>query len=361
MRPAARPLRTARSVRPDGQVKVCVMSSFVDNSGETDYQGKLQQIARQLTDWQGDIVLVSHVDPDGDALGSTLALKRALAAMGKQTSLAMVPPPYLEFLLEPDELLPRVDSLGDNTLLCVLDVADRPRVDAISLETMDTAAFTINIDHHGTNDRFGDLALVQPSKAATCQIVKDLIDQLGVTWTAAIATPCLTGLITDTGSFRFSNTDSSVLTAASDLLLTGLDYGELADRLQWRPKGYYQLLGLVLGTLTYPLDGLAAFAWLTPEMEAEVTAEKGDSDDFVGTIRYAEGTQLAIFLKAREDHTKVSVRSRAPVSAQNICVELGGGGHVAAAGAKVMADLEATTRLVLEATERELRRTGHIS
>lgn len=337
------------------------MSTFVDNSGEADYKGKLRQIAAQLTAWQGPVALVSHVDPDGDALGSTLALKRALQALGKQTSLAMEPPPFLEFLLEPGEVQPLFASLPDNCLLCVLDVADQPRVAGISLETMATAAFTINIDHHGTNDRFGDLALVQPSKAATCQITKELIDLLGVEWDHRIATPCLTGLITDTGSFRFSNTDSSVFATASDLLRYGIDYGTLADRLQWRPKGYYQLMGRVLGTLSYPLDGLVALAWLTPEMEAEVTAETGDSDDYVGMIRYAEGTQLSIFLKSREDHTKVSVRSRGEVSAQNICVELGGGGHVPAAGAKVMQDLETTRKLVLEATERELRRTGHIA
>ena len=337
------------------------MSSFVDNSGEADYDGKLRQIAAKLLEWQGPVALVSHVDPDGDALGSTLALKRALAALGKQTSLAMTPPPFLEFLLEPGEIQESFESLPDNCLLCVLDVADRPRVAGISLEVMDTAAFIINVDHHGTNDRFGGLSLVQPAKAATCQIVKELIDALGVDWTTDIATPCLTGLITDTGSFRFSSTDSAVFSTASDLLAVGIDYGTLADRLQWRPKGYYQLMGHVLGTLSYPLDGLVALAWLTPEMEAEVTAETGDSDDYVGMIRYADGTQLSIFLKSRPDHTKVSVRSRGDVSAQRICVELGGGGHVPAAGAKVMADLETTRALVLEATERELRRTGHLS
>ncbi len=337
------------------------MSSFVDNSGEADYSGKLTQIAERLRTWDGPVALVSHVDPDGDALGSTLALKRALAALGKSTQLAMTPPPYLEFLLEPGEIVPSFSALPDNTLLCVLDVADRPRVDAISQEAMAAAAFTVNIDHHGTNNRFGDLALVEPAKAATCQIVKELIDELGVSWTSAIATPCLTGLITDTGSFRFSNTDSSVFSTASDLLSHGVAYGELADRLQWRPKGYYQLLGAVLGTLTYPLGGLVALAWQTPDMEQAVTAEKGDSDDYVGMIRYAEGTQLSVFLKAREDHTKVSVRSRGNVSAQNICVQLGGGGHVAAAGAKVMADLNTTMELTLKAAEQELRRTGHLS
>lgn len=337
------------------------MSSQADNRGEADYRGKLSQIASSLTDWQGPIALVSHVDPDGDALGSTLALKRALESMGKQTILAMEPPEFLKFLLEPDELTDSLTRLPEGTLLCVLDVADQPRIDAIAEEALEQAAFTINIDHHGTNDRFGDLALVQPSKAATCQIVKELIDELPVSWDARIATPCLTGLITDTGSFRFSNTDASVFAAASDLLEHGIDYGALADRLQWRPKGYYQLMGKVLATLEYPLDGLVAFAWVTPAMESEVTADTGDSDDYVGLIRYAEGTQLSILLKEREDHTKVSVRSRGSVSAQKICLQLGGGGHVAAAGAKVLADLQKTRDLVLEAAARELRRTGHLA
>lgn len=331
--------------------------SKVDNRGEADYSGKLRAISEALVSWDGPFVLVSHVDPDGDALGSTLALKRALDSLGKQTTLVMDLPPYLRFLVREGEVVSTLEALPDNCMLCVLDVADRPRVAG---SPIDGAGFTINIDHHGTNDRFGDLALVEPGKAATSQIIKDLIDVMPVTWTPEMAEACLTGIITDTGSFRFSNTDSSVFAASSGLLQHGVDYAALADRLQWRPRGYYQLLGRVLHTLEYPLEGLLALAWLTPEMEAEVTADTGDSDDYAGMIRYAEGTLLSVFLKARPDHTKVSVRSRHPVSAQNICVELGGGGHVAAAGAKVMADLETTKRLVLEATERELRRTGSL-
>lgn len=335
------------------------MSRTIDNSGEADYAGKLREIAEALRSWTGPVALVSHVDPDGDALGSTLALKRALSDLGLDTALAMDVPPYLQFLVEDGEVVPRLDSLADNTLLCILDVADLPRVDGISQEAMDAAAFTINIDHHGTNDRFGDISLVQPSKAATCQIIKELIDELGVPWTRRIATPCLTGMITDTGSFRFSNTDASLLKAASDMLRHDVDYADLADRLQRRPRAYYQLMGLVLATLAYELDGLVAIAHQTEEMEAGLE-DAGDSDDYVGLYRYADGIKLSIFLKSRSDHTKVSVRSRDGVSAQNICLELGGGGHVAAAGAKVPKDLAETRRLVLEAAARELRRTGHL-
>jgi bifunctional oligoribonuclease and PAP phosphatase NrnA len=96
-------------------------------------------------------------------------------------------------------------------------------------------------------------------------------------------------------------------------------------------------------------------------MEAEVAAADEDSNDYVGLIRYAEGSKVAIFLKEREDATKISVRTRDGVSAQRICVALGGGGHVAAAGAKVAAPLEETRRRVLEATREELERHGLLS
>lgn len=337
------------------------MDTRIDNTGERDYPAKLREIAGVLRSWDGPVALVSHVDPDGDALGSTLALKRALTQLGRPTTLAMDVPPYLRFLVKDGEVVPQLDSLEDGTLLLILDVADLPRVDSISEAAISSAAFTVNIDHHGTNGRFGDLALVEPAKAATCQIVKELIDELGVSWTSEIATPCLTGMITDTGSFRFSNTDASLLAAASDMLSHGVDYAGLADRLQWRARSYYQLMGAVLATLDYPLGGLVAIAHQTPEMEAGLDRDAGDSDDYVGLYRYAEGIKLAIFLKAGEDHTKVSVRSRDGVSAQNVCLDLGGGGHVAAAGAKLGRNLDDTRRLVLEAAERELRRTGHLS
>jgi phosphoesterase RecJ-like protein len=334
------------------------MNQRADNEGEADYQGKLELIAERLLAWTGPFVIISHVEPDGDALGSSLALKRALEDAGKNVTLPLTPPPFLQFLADEGELSANLEELPENCMLVILDVADEPRTTGAPLEG---AAFTINIDHHGTNGRFGDLSLVQPDKAATAQMVKDLITAMEIPWTVRIATPCLTGLITDTGSFRFANTNASVLRDAADLMAVGVDYPELADRLQWRPRGYFELLGKVLSTATYPLEGKVALAWLTPAMEEAVTAETGDSDDYAGLLRYADGTLVSIFLKERPDHTKVSVRSRAGVSAQAICMELGGGGHVPAAGAKVAADLAVTTRLVLEAAERELRRSGHLS
>ena len=328
-------------------------NSFVDNTGEADYEGKLRQIAKQLEDWTGPIVLISHVDPDGDALGSTLSLKRALDAMGKATGLVMEVPSYLKFLVNEGEISEPLEQLPENCLLAVLDVEIGPRATGAPLEG---AAFTINIDHHGSNRRLGDLSCVQPSQAANTQIIKDLIDLLPIEWTAEIATPCLTGIITDTGNFRYSNTNGAVLQDAAELMEKGVDYTFLADRLQWRSQTYFQLLGKVMSTVEFPFDGLAAIAYITTEMENEVPKADDDSNDYVGLIRYAEGIKLAIFLKGREDHTKVSVRSRDGISAQAICLALGGGGHVAAAGAKLPLLLEEAKVRVLEEVKKELER-----
>src|SRR5690625_1683370 len=278
------------------------MNSTVDNTGEKDYAGKVTAIAQKLREWQGPIVVISHVDPDGDALGSTLALKRALEALGKQVTLPMDPPGYLKFITEEGELSEPLDELPDNCLLAVLDVADEPRALGAPLTG---AEYTINVDHHGTNSRFGDLSLVEPGKAATAQIVKEIIDELGVRWSAEIATPCLTGILTDTGNFRYANTNASVLAVASELMAYGIDYAYLTDRLQWRSKEYFRMLGQVMSTVDFFMSDKVVLAYVSEEMRKELGEAEDDSDDYVGLIRYAEGTKVAVFLKEREGETKV--------------------------------------------------------
>jgi len=333
---------------------IAAMHPSVDNRNERDYPAKIAAIAARLVAWEGPIVIVAHVDPDGDALGSTLTLKRALDAMGKTTVLPMDPPPYVRFLLRDGELAAPLERLPDGALVAVLDVAEAGRTAGAPL---DDAAFVVNVDHHGTNARFGDLALVNPGSAATAQIVKDIVDALPVPWTVDLATPCLTGILTDTGTFRFANTDREVLRTAGDLIAVGVNYPELTDRLQLRPPSFYRMLGAVMDTLELPFDGRASMAMVTLDMKSRFHEGEDDSDDYVGMIRYVDGVEVAALLKQKEDAVKVSVRARAPVSAQAICVELGGGGHVAAAGAKLAgSDLMAARDRVLQAIGRELAR-----
>ncbi len=331
------------------------MSTAVDNSGDPGYRSKLVHIANLARGWEGPVVIVSHVDPDGDALGSCLALKRALEHLGKRVTLPLTPPRYLEFLASPGELAEPIEELPRDCLLFVLDVADRPRVVGAPVTG---AEYVVNIDHHGTNDRFGDAFVVQPDKAATALLMKELIDELGVPWTPAIATPCLTGILTDTGNFRYSNTNRDALQTAGELIDAGVDYVDLTDRLQWRHPAYFKTLGRVMETVAFHLGGLLVTARFTTSMREAEGADNDDSDDFVGVIRYAEGVVVAAILKERGREVKVSVRTRSGVSAQAICVELGGGGHVAAAGATVAGDMDTAERRLLEATTNELRRCG---
>lgn len=330
----------------------------VDNRRERDYDGKVAAVAAAIASHRGPVVLATHVDPDGDAVGSSLALKRAVERLGKSATLPLEPPAFLAFLAEEGELSSPLASLPDGTLLILLDAAERSRVEGAPT---DGAAVVIDIDHHGTNERLGDVSLVDPGRAATAQIVKDVIDALGVPWDAHLATPCLTGVLTDTGIFRYGNTDRAVLACAGALIDAGVDYPALVDRLQWRPKAYFRALAEVMATVEFPLGGRVAVARMTEAMRARLVAEggdEGDSSDFVGQIRYAEGTHLAVFLKERDGATKISVRSRGEVSAQAVCLELGGGGHVAAAGAKVEGDADAALERVLVAARREFARQG---
>jgi phosphoesterase RecJ-like protein len=329
--------------------------SFANNHGEHNYPTKIQSIANKLKSWQGPIVIVSHVDPDGDALGSTLGLKRALDSMGKPATLIINPQRFLHFLVHPDELSKPISELPENCLLMVMDVAEAERIEGAPMQG---ASFVINIDHHGTNDRFGDIACVQPDKAATAQMTKDIINALAIPWTPDMATACLTGILTDTGNFRYTNTNPEVLKDAAELLSYGVDYATLTDRLQWRHPDYFQKLGKVMSTVEFFLDGLVVIAKLTKEMDNKDSAD--DSNDYVGLIRYAEGVKVAILLKEGDGTVKVSTRTRDGVSAQAICLSMGGGGHVAAAGAKVTGTMDEAQEKVLEASKQELLHKGFL-
>lgn len=327
------------------------------NAGQADYPEVLADIARRTLAWQGPIVVAAHVDPDGDALGSSLALVRALRQLGKDAVAVMEPPRYLRFLAGDDELVGRLETLEPNTLAFALDAGEEQRVWGVPLHQ---ASAVFNIDHHGSNTRFGTLKVVEPGKAACAILIKELLDLLGVRWNASMATPCLTGILTDTGNFRHANTNREVLEVAGELMDHGVDYAQLTDRLQWREKTYFPLLGRVLQTVRYDLNGLLVSALVTDAMRADLAGGDDDSDDFVGLLRYAEGTKVAVLLKEREGAVKASMRSRDGVSVQRVCMELGGGGHVSAAGATIQAPIEEARALVVEAVRRELVRGGHL-
>lgn len=274
-----------------------------------------RRVADALLRHDGPIVVVAHVDPDGDAVGSVLTLARALRRAGRDARAVLPPlPRFLRFLAEPDEVHGPLTTLPGGALVAVLDGELRRATGA----PLAGALRVVNVDHHGTNPGDADVAWVDASYASATMMVAEVVDALGVAWDAALATPCLAGLLTDTGHFRFANTDRRALEAAGRLLDAGVAYAELADRLQWRHPAYYRTLARVMATVRFRLDGAVVLVDLTAAARAEAAEDGDDADDFVQQVRYAEGTVLAAILKERPDGVKVSVRSRAGVSAQRI-------------------------------------------
>ncbi len=330
----------------------------MNNASDPQYLEKLRAIAARLKAHIGPIVVAAHEDPDGDALGSVLGLTRALQKLDLNAVPVGVSPKYLEFLPEAGELSSSFETLPADALLVALDSAEVTRVVGVPMNQAGIPI--INMDHHGSNPRFGEIALVSPDKAATAMMVKDLVVALGVALDARIAAPILTGVITDTGFFRNSNANGEVLRAAADLIEAGASMVGINEALSITTRNSFKLQSEVYATIRYDLGGLVISATVDDAMLERVGCTWEEVESMVGYLRNAEGTVLACLFKDYGDRVKISLRSKGGVSAQNIAVALGGGGHVPAAGATVNAGLEVAREKLFAEAERELKRLGLI-
>jgi bifunctional oligoribonuclease and PAP phosphatase NrnA len=307
------------------------------------------------------VVLLCHVVPDGDALGSMLALGRALRARGTEVVASWgigpeerfgVPGPYA-FLEDDGLLVPPQEVPAAPEVLVTLDCGSTGRLGALA-DRVAAAGHVIDIDHHPTNPRFGTVNLCDDDAAATVVLVAELLDRLGVPLTLDLAAPLYTGLVTDTGSFRYRGTTPSVHELAARLLATGLRH-DLITRALWDtvPLAYVRLLGEVCARAR--LDPAAAgglgLVWTCISTEDLVRAglTVGDVEGVIDVLRGAREAEVAMVLKQDGDVFKVSTRSRGVVDVGAVCASLGGGGHAFAAGFTSTWDEARTVREVLRA------------
>ncbi|RTR30805.1 DHH family phosphoesterase [Deinococcus radiophilus] len=326
------------------------------NSGLDDYPAQVSAVAQALLAHDGPTVVLAHENPDGDAVGSVLGLTRALRELGREVYAPMPLPRYLQFLPEDGELEGPLETWPEGALAAVLDVDNN---DFSRVGGADMAAFSgpvVNIDHHGTNLRRADALLVDPSQPATAMMLVDVLDALNVPLTEALATPLLLGMITDTGSFQFSNTTPQTLRTAARLLEAGARLNWLNEQRLQNPPTYYTLLREVLNSMEFQHDGQVVLARVNEAMLERAGGNWEDVDPYVNMLRNAEGGKLAVLIKDFGDKVKFSLRSRGGVSAQNIAVALGGGGHVPAAGATVEAPYAEARELLDQAVIAELAR-----
>jgi bifunctional oligoribonuclease and PAP phosphatase NrnA len=307
------------------------------------------------------ILLISHVDPDGDAIGSLLGLGVALRRLGKETALACPSPTPAKFAFLPgwDEITSHPE--GEFDLFISLDCSDPLRMGDIYTRLISGAATPlVNIDHHVTNVRFGAVNWVGVEAVATAEMVAELVDALEVDIDREIALPLLAGIVTDTRGFRTSNVNAHVLRTASRLLDTGITVAEVLERtLNVRSYSMICLWGKMLQTTH--LDGRIAWATLTPQMQQEC-GSNGDSDGgFVNFLASALEADVGVVFHDRGNGgIEVGFRSKPGVNIAEVALGLGGGGHPQAAGCTVrgnMAEVQQRVLTVLKAAIADQRAT----
>jgi len=291
-----------------------------------------------------DFLVISHVNPDGDAIGSTLAMAGILKALKKTYWLANPDPLPAKYNVLPwaSELLSAEDEAvrGPFNTVLALDAADLQRLDPLSERFAPDAAI-LNIDHHPTNTRYGTMQLIVPEAAATAQIVYYLAHALNVNIDESLATCLYTGIMTDTGGFRYSNTNPEVMRIAAELLAAGVNPSRLAEQfLERMSMPQLKLLQRALSRLQWDLDGRIAWTYVTEEDFQETGAADSDVDGLVQYPLRVEGVQIGmLFRQIGPERCKVSFRSREPVDVARLAVQFGGGGHARAAGCTVSGNL----------------------
>lgn len=309
---------------------------------------KVCEQIRELLASSERIILLSHHNPDGDTLGSMLALWHHLSPGRKVRMACSDPVPELyRFLPSWEEVLTNEEALAKKEtydLAVAVDASDLGRLGPGGGELIARAQVVVSIDHHATGEPFGNPAWIDPDAAATGELVWALLRDC---LTEEIATALYTAIITDCGSFRYANTTAQTLTIAGKLVEAGADPHLIATRVfETRSFASLKLLERALGTLE--VDGTGQLGWmeLTEEMFQATGATQEAGEGFVNYVRMIEGVRLAILFRENSGKVRVSLRSL-DVDVGKLAATFGGGGHVRAAGCELAMPLADAKEQVL--------------
>ncbi len=296
------------------------------------------------------IVILTHENPDGDAVGSSLALYHALKAYGKNVEVII--PEYsrtFNFLPGTNEI--KKEGTYENYDLAIsLDCASMDMLNGY-VKYFENAKTRVVIDHHGTNSMYGDLNFVNPDSPACAQILVVVLNYFKMEITKEIGTCILAGIITDTGGFKYSGVTAETFEFVAWLLNKGVNVSSVYRKvLQVRTKGNFELNRIASNRLEFLEDGKIAFTYITRDDEESVNAETGDHEGIVDIGRDIEGVEVSIFIReTKTKGVKISLRSSEYVNVSDIALLFGGGGHPRAAGCNMQATIQqAKERIVNE-------------
>ena len=303
----------------------------------------LSKIATALSEGE-HFLLIAHKDPDADAIGSMLALGKALTDAKKEVILLAekpVPPPYIH-MKGADRIVQSFDPEKNIDFIIALDCSDIKRLGAC-LGGLEKKRPLLNIDHHATNDSFGNLNLVDPGSSSTGELVARLVKAAGLPFGMEVAENIFSAIQADTGSFRYDNTTPASMKLGAEMMEYGVKPWEISRRLTDEYSlARLKLLELGLHTIEFHYDGRLGMMTLSLEMFEKAGAQQSESERFVDYPRSVAGVEIAVLIRqtGKEDH-KVSLRSNIRVDVADLASRFGGGGHIRAAGFERSGPIEA--------------------
>lgn len=302
-----------------------------------------------------NIVLLTHENPDGDAIGSSLAMYIELKNQGKNVDLII--PAYSKIF----SVLPAIDEAKAEGKLNKYDLAIA--VDCATIKLLngwtnyfDDASTKIVIDHHSTSEMYGDLNYVDYTSPACAQVIYMIFKHYKWAITPEIGTCIMAGIITDTGGFQYSGVSKDTFEIASELLSSGVNISKIYKQvMDTRTKASFELEKIALDRLEFLDDGKVTFTYITKQDEKDVNAQTGDYEGIVNDGRNIEGVEVSIFLHETDKGFKASLRSNDYVNVSDVCLMFGGGGHIKAAGATMQGTPQEIKAKILKEVERQLK------
>lgn len=308
---------------------------------------QMKQAAQQIVS-ASNILICCHIAPDGDAIGSLLGLGLALRQTGRRVTMACNDPVPLSCRHLPQwELVTQLPDYAGLDLVISLDCSDLERLGSVYDAGALAKVPIVNIDHHATNTCFGQVNWIDIQAAATAQMLVYLVDELGLSFSADVATCLLNGILTDTLGFRTSNTTVEVMEAAIKLMRAGAPLASLTDsNYNHRPMSVVQMWGAAMQSMH--LDGRIVWAEITLNTRRRVGYNENGSSGLVSFMCSADEVDMAVIFEEVEDNqVNVSMRAAPGFNVAQAAFALGGGGHPQAAGCSLRAPLEQAREQVL--------------
>lgn len=311
--------------------------------------GTLDKILEEIND-ANSIVILTHENPDGDAIGTSLALYNSLKLYGKNNVDLVIPECPKTFMFLPGaEEIKTSSEFNNYDLAIAIDCASFDMLCG-GKEYFENVESTIVIDHHGTNTMYGDLNFVNPDAPACAEVMIVALNNFGIHIDKNIGTCLLAGIITDTGGFKYQGVTAETFEFVARLLNKGVNVSNTYRKvLQVKTKSAFELSRAASDRLEFFDDGKVAFTYVTLEDYEKFGCSYGDHEGIVDMGRDIEGVEVSIFVREIQGKgLKVSLRSNESVDVDDIALLYGGGGHQKAAGFSIKGSIESVKEMILE-------------